>query len=564
MILFVNSIWDCPEGSDEQNCASHTCSHLFKCRNQSKCLPFSKVCNAIKDCIFGDDELSCISDHSFSCPLQCFCFAQSIVCDQLTYFQTLKLWDFINYFKCYNCTFAFHDFQFFLPINLNFLDFKNYLSADICMSKFLSLRKLDMSYNMISTTRSHCFRSLLILNSLYLHNNIIFCIENKAFHNLRNLKILDLSYNRINMISEGIFTGLHTIKVVNLTFNLITRIYPNAFNTLPQNTIHSLNRQVCCMSGSWLKCTVQNDQFINCNALLSNKPVSYTCFSVGTLAVLLNLISTVVHIKLFSQLQTNKFFTLCLSLVDCLNGLYLLIISSADWYYRGYYAGAEFIWKQSFVCHGSSFITSVSFIASPIILFVMMFARFRVVQWPMTSKFKCEKFSARILYFIIIAIVSFCFIVLLTFLNVISNHMPNRMCLFMYSKGELSELILFMFLLVICIQIFCLTSNIVVNLLSISLIIKQNKSGMSSTPKQKSKYNQIFIHLVIVICVNMCCWIPSVVVFILFLTGYKMSSYFFMWIIIVIVPINSIADPILFSILTPTTKRLFSRVFTQI
>ena len=201
--------------------------------------------------------------------------------------------------------------------------------------------------------------------------------------------------------------GLHTIKVVNLTFNLITRIYPNGFNTLPHNTVHSLNRQVCCMSGSWLKCKVKNDKFINCNALLSNKAVSYTCFSVGILTVLLNLISIAIHIKLFSQLQTNKFFTLCLSLVDCLYGLYLLIISSADWYYRGYYAGAEFTWKQSFICQASSFITLVSFIASPIILFVMMLARFCVIQWPMTSKFKCEKFSARITYSIIIGYCQF-------------------------------------------------------------------------------------------------------------------------------------------------------------
>ena len=179
----------------------------------------------------------------------------------------------------------------------------------------------------------------------------------------------------------------------------------------------------------------------NCNALLSNKAVSHTCLSVGIIIVLLNLISFLIHVKLFSQLQTNKFFTLCLSLVDCLYGMYLLIISSADWYYRGYYAGAEFTWKQSFTCQASSFITLVFFIASPIILFVMMLARFCVIQWPMTSKFKCEKFSARITYSIMIAIVSFCFIMVITFLNVLSHPMANGMCLFMYSKGQLTQFI---------------------------------------------------------------------------------------------------------------------------
>ena len=326
--LVCNSIWDCPGGFDEMNCTSHSCSYLFKCRSQTKCLHFSKICDTIKDCILGDEELSCSSMYTLSCPVQCFCFAQSIVCDQLTYLLDLKLWNSTKYFKCYNCTFALPEFFTSFSLNLKFLDFKNYLLKDICISKFSSLKKVDISYNKISIIKSHCFRYLPNLNSLYLQNNIICIVENKDFHTLSSLRILDLSCNRISKISEGIFIGLHNIKVVNLALNFITRIYPNAFNALPQNTIYSLNRQVCCMSGAWVKCEVKTDQFMNCNVLLSNKAVSYTCFSVAILTILLNLISIVIHIKLFSELQTNKFFTLSLSLVDCLYGLYLLIINN--------------------------------------------------------------------------------------------------------------------------------------------------------------------------------------------------------------------------------------------
>ena len=83
-----------------------------------------------------------------------------------------------------------------------------------------------------------------------------------------------------------------------------------------------------------MKCEVNYDPFINCNALLPNKFVSCLCFSFGILTFLVNSISILIHIKLFSQLQTNKFFTLYLTLVDWLYGIYLLIISSADWYTR--------------------------------------------------------------------------------------------------------------------------------------------------------------------------------------------------------------------------------------
>ena len=100
----------------------------------------------------------------------------------------------------------------------------------------------------------------------------------------------------------------------------------------------------------------------------------------------------------------------------------------------------------------------------------------------------------------------------------------------------------------------------VVNLSAVYLLIKQNKSGVSPTLKKKNKYNQIVIHLLIVIFINICCWIPSAVVSILLLIRYKMSGYLFVWIIIVVVPINSFTNPLLFSILTPNTKRVFSSV----
>ena len=248
-----NRIWDCPGGFDEQNCRSYSCSHLFKCNNQSKCLHLSKVCDGIKDCFFGDDELSCGPSNSLSCPFKCFCFAQSIVCNHLIYVENLRLFDSTKYFKCYNCTFGLNGFHISSLINLIFLDFKDYFQAEICLSKdinnptFKSLRKLDMSYNKINIINRNCFISLLSLNILYLKNNKIACVKSKDFYNLRNLNILDLSHNKIKILSADIFNGLHDIKAINLSLNLIMAICPEAFSSLPHNTIHSLNKKVCCM-----------------------------------------------------------------------------------------------------------------------------------------------------------------------------------------------------------------------------------------------------------------------------------------------------------------------------
>ena len=139
------------------------------------------------------------------------------------------------------------------------------------------------------------------------------------------------------------------MAVINLTGNLITSICLNAFSSLFPNTVHSLNWQVCCMSGSWLRCNIKQIIFTSCNDLLYNRSASYLCLFIGILALMLNSIFIVIHIKLFFQLQGNKFFTLSLSVTDCLYGMYLLTINCADWYYRGYYAGAELKWKVLYV-----------------------------------------------------------------------------------------------------------------------------------------------------------------------------------------------------------------------
>ena len=111
------------------------------------------------------------------------------------------------------------------------------------------------------------------------------------------------------------------------------------------------------MSGSWSKCKVKTEKLSNCNDLLSNKGLGKMFWFTSVFIILMNSICIVIHFKLFSQLPITKFFTLGLSLVDYLYGMYLLLISSVNLYYEGYYAGVEYAWKQNFVCKASAFTT---------------------------------------------------------------------------------------------------------------------------------------------------------------------------------------------------------------
>ena len=555
-----NGKWDCPDGHDEHNCLSYSCPHLFRCKNQNKYLHFSKVCDKGIDCIFGDDESLCVPGYSLSCPLHCICFAQSVICEHLSHITPQEIWHFIKYFKCNSCTLKYSDTHLFSLSNITFLDIKYHFYEYICISKdmnnpiFSSLRKLDISFNKITTIKCSCFESLESLKFLNLQVNRISNVDNKAFASLRNLKILDLSYNRITKLTKGTFIGLLNIAVINITLNIIKSINIDTFSSIYHSTVHSLNRKVCCMAGVWLKCKVNDYEFSNCNDLLSNKGLTQMCWFIGTFTVLINSISIGIHIKLFSQLQKNKYFTLSLSVVDHLYGMHLLIICSADLYYRGYYAGAEYTWKQSFLCKASSLITLISFMVSPIILFIMVLARFCIIQWPMTSKFKNDLFTKMVTLAIVICIVTFCFIV--SFIYELSNHVPSEICVLLTTSEQKSYFILFTTLLVICVQMFGIISNFALSILTILKIIKIKKDNTSHS-LTKEQIKNIIIHFLFVMLKNNCAWIPSTISFFLPLTGYKVSSNLFSWVIITVVPVNAVVNPILLSIVTPSIKRWF-------
>ena len=391
--LICDGKWDCPQGDDEINCYPFSCPNLFKCRNQTKCLHFSKICNNINECRYRDDESWCMHGNLLVCPKECKCFSQSIICshlDKVLYYQTLIS---VKYFKCLSCnleknTNFFSSFQ-----SIMFLNIKKYLSTLFCLNKnsnistLISLKVLDISLNRLTTTRSFCFIPLKRLTVFHLQHNSISKIEGNSFYLLSSLQLLNLSCNNIKNLRNTAFNGLTSVRTIDLTFNLIIYVAGDTFKQVSPNTIHSYNLMVCCISGSWNKCKVKQDAFSNCDNLLSKRSMSWLCWLIGILAVFLNTVSFLIHSRKFIS-QRNTFPTVYLALIDCCFGIYLIIIASADLYYKGIYAGYELdMEEETFCARYLPFLPLFSMVVSPIILCLMMLARFCVIQWPISSKF---------------------------------------------------------------------------------------------------------------------------------------------------------------------------------
>ena len=562
--LICNGKWDCPQGHDEMNCNLFSCPYLFKCKNQTKCLHFSKVCDINKDCILGDDESWCIGDSVLVCPKKCKCFAQSVICNNLNKnsHNERSIWISIKYFECITCNLA-GSLLSSLEVII-FLNVREYLFESICINKYSSvpilssLKHLDISLNSLTRTKSLCFISLKSLTIFYLQHNSISVVEDNSFYLLLNLRILDLSHNKITKLENTIFKGLTNIKVINLTLNLIMYVSGNTFREVPPNTIHSYNVRVCCLSNSWAKCKVIEDAFSNCNNLLSNKLMKYLSWLVGLFALSLNTVSILIRSKNY-KLQNTTLLTVYLSLVDRCFGVYLLLIASADLYYKDYYIGYELEWKNNLMCKASAFLALTSMMASPIILCIFMIARYCVTQWPMTSKFKNKKFVKRVVQISLTISICPCILLVAGLFGIYGKRVPTGICLALYTSKDQSLLILLSSLTVILVQ---MCSFLIIFVLTILLIVKLTNSEKNRPTQTKSKKTKkLSVDLLLVITTNMCCWIPSNIVFILPLVGYQVSSHLLILITVCIIPINSVLDPLLFTIFNPEMRRNFLKVF---
>ena len=209
------------------------------------------------------------------------------------------------------------------------------------------------------------------------------------------------------------------------------------------------------MSGQWLKCKVKAAIFPNCHNLLQSDVLDYLCSLIGVLIVILNLISILTHINSFHNLLPYDLFTFSLSFIESLFGIYLIIISAANWYFKGYYIGVENTWINSLTCQISSLLALISLSVSPLIIFCITLARFYIIQWPMTSKFKNKVFTSRLILIIIIITITTCVLLVTSFYGILYEHVSSGVCLMLYTGINCSHFIKFVSLVMVCLQILC-------------------------------------------------------------------------------------------------------------
>ncbi|ELT92799.1 hypothetical protein CAPTEDRAFT_228056 [Capitella teleta] len=381
----------CRTGSHLANCAQMNCGGLFKCPN-SYCLPIKRVCDHHIDCPNGEDEESC---ENYACPGKA-----------------------CHYHYFYLITHLYCKDYFVVATKRIASDKTRHNLMEVIppeIAGYTQLYRLDLSYNLLSSITDKYFKKLSVLKELYLHNNKIGGFSENNFIGLSGLTTLTLQDNRISHVSEGAFegltaltdldlshqeirslegyylSGLDNIEKVNMSYNQIetlknfsfsnrmfsgaknpiyfkklksvdirgnrvTKIEDASFVYFPTNTtLYTDKFLLCCYAEHISDCYPRPDEFSSCYNLIRDPKLRLIVWILGLLASVGNLIILQQRTK-YENETTPSLLLQHLSFADLLMGIYLMIVVSADQYYRDNYILQADKWRASAICKLAGFL----------------------------------------------------------------------------------------------------------------------------------------------------------------------------------------------------------------
>ena len=544
--------WDCPRGFDELEnfqCMQYVeCKHLFKCKYRDNCIHLSNVCDGNVDCVLEKDEMFC-EIGTFICPTICDCLVFAIKCLHLS----------VSLEKNYALPFTvvsilysqefFHidKFNKFENVRYLMLVYNNILHVCNYTSNWILLEILDLSYNLISNIERNCFYNMQFITTIKINSNKIHKIHSNSFSVLPNLRFLNLSNNFIASLPSKIFNKVNSISNLLLKKNDFKFINFQAFSNVEIKTLETSKYLICCVAALKTDCIYQyKPWYMTCSQLLPNMEVKTSIGIISVVLIVINISSLLLHCINFKQSKSFNVLIIAINLNDMMCATYLTLLFSADSYFGKHFSGNEQAWRGSPACFILFFICLSFSLTSPFLLSVLSFSRIMVFLYPFDSKFKDPVYNLRIVLNICTFLMFFSLVTTLItrFLFV---ELPISLCLPFIDPTNSFVTFKMITWVVAIVQ---LAASIVIIILYLKLFKWQKLlNQILAFPRQKSN-NSVIVQLLTTSFSNILCWFPSSTVFLIciFATQYPISMI--VWTTVVIMPINSIINPLIFIVTT--------------
>ena len=257
----------------------------------------------------------------------------------------------------------------------------------------------------------------------------------------------------------------------------------------------------------------------------------------------MNSLSIVLQIISFKENKTFSLIVIATKFNDLICGLYLCNIWVSDIMLEGTYLIKEEIWKSHPLCFIVFFLILYFTFWGLFLLLFLSVSRLMVVLDPVDTKFKSFKLVTHYLacIFVFPIIIILIFIIFTQKENVIST----SLCLpFVDPTGQFL-LIKIISGFVALLQSSASAAIVTMSILLVKAVIKSKEALGSKNNWNKSNI-RLIVQLIVTSLSNIMCWIPASVVYlsVMFLTTYPI--HLVTWTTIIILPLNSIINPIIF------------------
>ncbi|XP_071955895.1 G-protein coupled receptor GRL101-like [Antedon mediterranea] len=382
------------------------------------------------------------------------------------------------------------------------------------------------------------FVGMTRLTYLSLRNSSLETIASGTFNSLNQTTELDISENEnLSKFGEDVFQGLDGLE-----------------------TLISDDFLFCCLIGEISRCEPEEDEFSSCDDLMRNHVLRVFMWLLGIGALVGNVfvIAWRCHQKERNKVQGSLILNLAIS--DLLIGTYMIIIASADMYYRDVYVLHAKEWKDSFICHLAGFLSVVSSELSVLTLTTISMDRFICIQYPF-SKFHLGPFSVKV-----IILSQWIFLLTLAGYPLVASTFASdfygrsSVCLAIPLTSDKPDGWLYSVFIFIVLNLFCFLAILFCYTMIYFKFKQSAKTVASKTTKAVSAEKKLAVKMALIISTDFFCWVPIVTMGILALSGtVSIPGTVYAWTAVFVLPLNSSLNPYIYTLSTIKFRNRKSR-----
>ena len=315
----------------------------------------------------------------------------------------------------------------------------------------------------------------------------------------------------------------------------------------------------CCLIGEIESCIPEADQFSSCADLMRHPVLRVCIWILGLSALVGNLFVILWRTKIGEENARSKvqdYLILHLAAADLLMGVYMIMIASADMYYRDVYILHADKWQSGGLCKLAGLLATLSCELSLFILAVISVDRFWCITFGVKGYRRLQYEHSRIVTIIAWIIALILSIIPVVGLNYFGDDFYGRssVCLALPLTSDHPpgwEYSVFLFLgvnlcsfVVIC---FCY--------LNIYCTVNRTSKRMRRNKKRAAEI-KMAARMAFIVATDFSCWMPIFIMAILSMTGaVTLPGDVYAWTAVFILPLNSSLNPYLYTFSTVNVRR---------